>query len=122
MSAQTQPKCPLTSHRPGYSVIDLPFGFNVKTVRVHSTARVVGQPNMFACSASVDIDSGTISLEKGGTCHRRRLCAVFSNSTHTKSITSKEQRGADRELYLFARGGKDGGKGNFNPASNARLP
>nr|WP_316629083.1 pilus assembly protein TadG-related protein [uncultured Brevundimonas sp.] len=96
----------------GYSVVDLPFGFNVKTVRVHSTARVVGQPNICVLGLS-RFDSGTISLEKAARVTGED-CAVFSNSSHTNSITSKNSAVLTAS-FICARGGKDGGKGNFNP-------
>ncbi len=94
-------------------------GMSDVAVKVHATARVIGQPHI--CVLGLNrFANGTISLEKQARVTGRN-CAVFSNSSHFNSIRSKNSSNLTASL-ICSRGGKDGTKGNFNPEPITDCP
>jgi hypothetical protein len=100
---------------------DAPFKLaNFATdITVKSTARIVGKPNV--CVLGLDEnEAGAISLE-----HQARVtgvdCAVYSNSTHTLSIKSKNDAQLTASL-ICTRGGKSGETGSFSPEPLTDCP
>ena len=84
-----------------------------------AVARIVGRPNI--CVLGLDPSAnGTISLEKNARVTGQN-CAVFSNSTHTNAIKSKNSATLMASLICSA-GGKDGSKGNFVPEPLTDCP
>lgn len=88
-------------------------------VTAASEARVLGQPNI--CVLGLDDSAvGTIALEKKADVLGDG-CAVFSNSSHTNGIKSKNSSTLTASLICTA-GGKDGGPGNFMPEPLTDCP
>lgn len=88
-------------------------------LEVHAVARIVGRPNI--CVLALDPSAnGTISLEKNARVTGQN-CAVFSNSTHTNAIKSKNSANLTASLICSA-GGKDGLPGNFAPEPLTDCP
>ncbi|MGI9426644.1 MAG: pilus assembly protein [Hyphomicrobiaceae bacterium] len=95
------------------------FGLGIDSLSVHATATVVGQPNICVLGLNRN-KSGTISLEQKARVTGVK-CGVFSNSSHVNSIKSKNSSVLTAD-FICARGGKDGGKGNFNPDPMTDCP
>lgn len=95
------------------------FGLAVHRVRARATARVMGQPNICVLGLNPR-ETGTISLE-----HDARVtgqdCAVYSNSSHTVGINSKNDATL-RATVICSAGGVQGGGKNFDPAPMVDCP
>ena len=77
-----------------------------------STARIIGKPNICVLGLN-DSELGTISLEANAR-FKGQNCAIYSNSTHTNGLKSKNS--AELEAtFICSRGGREGGPGNFIP-------
>lgn len=103
--------------------ITTPFGGGLglipPVIRVSATARVVGRPNI--CILGLDsVEGGTISLEKKARVTGRN-CAVYSNSSHTLSIKSKNSANLSAS-FICTVGGKTGGPGNYSPEPFTDCP
>ena len=95
------------------------FGLLSPSLWVSATARVVGRPNI--CILGLDAsEGGTISLEKNARVTGQN-CAVYSNSSHTLSIKSKNSSNLSAS-FICTVGGKDGRPGNFNPEPYTDCP
>ena len=95
------------------------FGIAPRQLVVQAVARIVGRPNI--CVLALDSSAnGAISLETNARVTGQN-CAVYSNSLSTNSIKSKNSAVLSASL-ICAAGGKDGAKGNFNPAPLTDCP
>ncbi len=94
---------------------------NFAQLKVHATARVIGQPNI--CVLALDPSAaGAISLfqQANVTGHK---CSVFSNSDHNNSIHSKGQNQLRAEAICAAGGVGKGGSGSvFSPEPITDCP
>ncbi|MEQ1612457.1 MAG: Tad domain-containing protein [Hyphomicrobiaceae bacterium] len=88
------------------------FGFGDTEIGVKSVAVVVGKPNI--CLLALDPSaSGTIQIEQNAVVHGQN-CAIYSNSAHSNGIKAYNSSVMTATVICSA-GGKDGGKGSFNP-------
>lgn len=95
------------------------FGSSSLEFELHAVARIVGRPNI--CLLALEPSGvGALSLEKQARITGQN-CAVFSNSTHTNSIKSKNSAILTASLICSA-GGKDGLNGNFVPEPLTDCP
>lgn len=95
------------------------MGLEVGSLKVRSVARVIGQPNICVLALDETV-GGALSLEKQALVTGRN-CAVFSNSSHSNSIKSKDSARLTA-TFICSRGGKDGGPGNFSPPPMLDCP
>lgn len=95
------------------------FGFAPVQIEVNTVARIIGQPNI--CVLALDTSAnGTIALEKDARVTGNN-CAVFSNSTHSNGLKSKNSAVLTASMICTA-GGKDGGRANFMPSPMTDCP
>lgn len=103
--------------------VDLAFaeilGLSTSTVAVEAEAKVVGSGRICVIGLE-EKSSKAISLE-----HDAKMdaptCSVFSNSTSSSGIHSKDGARLHAE-FICSAGGKDGGKANFNPEPLTDCP
>lgn len=90
-----------------------PIGMNARPVTAEAVAEVAGQ-NANVCVIALDTDSDrAISLE-GEASLEAPNCAIYSNSTRAKSISSRSDAKLAGHLICSA-GGKEGSSMNFSP-------
>lgn len=95
------------------------LGIGAIDLELSAVARIVGRPNI--CVLGLDPSAGgTIALEKEARVTGQN-CAVFSNSTHTNAIKSKNSATLMASMICSA-GGKDGLRGNFVPEPLTDCP
>ncbi|MGD9784673.1 MAG: pilus assembly protein TadG-related protein [Hyphomicrobiaceae bacterium] len=95
------------------------FGMNITQTSARSVARVIGKPNI--CVLGLNATEGrTISLEKQAHVTGQN-CAVYSNSSHTIGLKSKNSA-ILQATFICSRGGKDGGPGNYSPEPIVDCP
>ncbi|MEQ8823312.1 MAG: pilus assembly protein TadG-related protein [Filomicrobium sp.] len=109
----------VTVKQPVDALVGGAFGLQFPAIEVTSVARVVGQPNICVLALNPS-ENGAISLE-----HHARVtgknCAVYSNSSHTLAIKSKNSANLTA-TFICSRGGRSGGPGNFNPMPMTDCP
>lgn len=77
-----------------------------------SSARVIGKPNICVLGLNPS-EMGTISLETNARV-KGQNCAVYSNSSHTNGLKSKNSAQLEA-TFICSRGGREGGPGSFIP-------
>ena len=95
------------------------FGIEFPPLKIHSVAQIVGRPNICALALETS-DPGAISLEHYAKVTGRN-CAVYSNSTHTIGLKSKNSATLSAS-FICTRGGTEGGPGNFSPPPMTDCP
>ncbi|MCB1521778.1 MAG: pilus assembly protein [Hyphomicrobiaceae bacterium] len=102
----------VTVTKPYTSPFGETFGMGTTESSARAVARIVGKPNI--CMLGLNPTAGrTISLEKQAQVTGQN-CAVYSNSSHTIGLKSKNSA-ILKATFICTRGGKDGGPGNFAP-------
>jgi Flp pilus assembly protein TadG len=99
-----------------------PFGVlggSASRIAVRAVAEVVGKPNICVLALEPDAD-GAIELWTKAQLTGQN-CAVYSNSTSSAGIKSKNNASMSASMICSA-GGKDGAKGNFSPEPVTDCP
>jgi Flp pilus assembly protein TadG len=95
------------------------FGIESDRIVVRSVAQVIGKPNI--CVLALDTsESGTLELWSKARMTAQN-CAVYSNSTSTRGIVTKQTSSLSATMICSA-GGTEGSKGSLSPEPITDCP